>query len=153
MEGSKFSGVDAALDFAIQKEQEAHDMYMDLAGRVQSEAMRQTFRQFAGEELGHKAKLEGIKAGGSLRPVETKIQDLKIADYSVDIEPKNDMNYQEALLFAMQAEKRAFMLYTELAGQTPDAALSELFLGLAQEEAKHKLRFEVEYDEYILTEN
>jgi hypothetical protein len=28
-----------------------------------------------------------------------------------------------------------------------------LFLGLAQEEAKHKLKLETEYDEYILTEN
>ena len=34
-----------------------------------------------------------------------------------------------------------------------DAGLQETFLGLAQEEAKHKLRFEVEYDEFVLTEN
>lgn len=153
MEGSRFGSVDDALDFAIQKEQEAHDMYLDLAQRVQRPEMQSIFRQFAGEELGHKAKLENVKAGGRLRPVETKIQDLKIADYSVDIEPKDHMTYQEALLYAMQAEKRAYMLYTELASQTDDAALVELFQGLAQEEAKHKLRFEIEYDEYILTEN
>jgi len=28
-----------------------------------------------------------------------------------------------------------------------------LFLGLAQEESRHKLRFELEYDEYVLREN
>jgi hypothetical protein len=28
-----------------------------------------------------------------------------------------------------------------------------MLLGLAQEEAKHKLRFEIEYDDQILTEN
>ena len=31
--------------------------------------------------------------------------------------------------------------------------LKQTFLGLAQEEAKHKLRFEVEYDDVILAEN
>jgi len=31
--------------------------------------------------------------------------------------------------------------------------LSEFFSSLAQEEAKHKLRFEIEYDQHILTEN
>ena len=31
--------------------------------------------------------------------------------------------------------------------------MRELFLSLAQEEAKHKLRFEIEYDDMILTEN
>ena len=34
-----------------------------------------------------------------------------------------------------------------------DAELKSLFLRLAQEEAKHKLHFEIEYDEHILTEN
>ena len=28
-----------------------------------------------------------------------------------------------------------------------------IFLALAQEEARHKLRFEIEYDEAVLTEN
>jgi len=149
----KFNSADDVLDFAIGKEQEAHDMYLDLANRVQRPEMQSIFRQFAGEELGHRAKLEHVKAGGKLRPAEGKIQDLKIADYSVEIEPQDNMSYQEALLYAMQAEKRAYMLYSELAGQTDDAALVELFEGLAQEEAKHKLRFEIEYDENILTEN
>lgn len=153
MESSRFSSVDEVLDFAIAREQEAHDMYMDLAGKVDRPAMSKIFEQFANEELGHKAKLEHVKAGGKLKPAEGKIQDLKIADYTIEIQPREGMSYQEALLIAMQAEKRAYMLYNELAGQTTDPALVELFQGLAQEEAKHKLRFEIEYDENILTEN
>jgi rubrerythrin len=60
------------------------------------------------------------------------------------------MTYQEALLFAMKAEKAAFVLYTKLAEVTSDAGLQRVFRNLAQEEAKHKLRFEIEYDDHIL---
>ena len=53
----------------------------------------------------------------------------------------------------MKKEKKAFRLYTNLAETCGDDNLEKVFLGLAQEEAKHKLRFEIEYDDYIMTEN
>jgi len=149
-----YESVDEILDFAIQNEQEAHDFYMQLAQNMTRPAMKEIFEQFAHEELGHKAKLEDVKAGGALKAAEGKIRSLGIADYVVGgAEPSPQMTYQEALIVAMNAEKRAFKLYNGLAASTDDPGLRELFLGLAQEEAKHKLRFEIEYDEYILTEN
>ena len=63
------------------------------------------------------------------------------------------MDYQQALLLAMKKEKAAFKLYSALADRAPNAQLKDVFLGLAQEESKHKLRFEIEYDEYVLREN
>jgi rubrerythrin len=53
----------------------------------------------------------------------------------------------------MKAEKAAYTLYNSLAEATDNGELKKLFLMLAQEEAKHKLRFEVEYDEVVLAEN
>jgi len=53
----------------------------------------------------------------------------------------------------MKAEKAAFILYTDLALATDDPGLKETLLRPAQEEAKHKLRFEIEYDDEILKEN
>jgi rubrerythrin len=53
----------------------------------------------------------------------------------------------------MKAEKAAFRLYHDLAATTDDANLRNVLLGLAQEEAKHKLRFEIEYDDVFLREN
>jgi rubrerythrin len=76
-----------------------------------------------------------------------------MADYHVDIIPKKDMTYQDLLTIAMKKEKGAFKLYTDLANKIIDQNIKEIFLGLAQEEAKHKLRFEIEYDEYILKDN
>jgi rubrerythrin len=40
-----------------------------------------------------------------------------------------------------------------LAASTDDEELRNTLLALAHEEANHKLRFEVEYDEYVLVEN
>jgi rubrerythrin len=57
------------------------------------------------------------------------------------------------LILAMKKEKIAFRLYNDLASASTDEPSKKLFLMLAQEEAKHKLRFEVEYDSNILKEN
>ena len=147
------SNANELLDFAIQGEQEAHDFYMDLAERVERPAMKKLLTQFAREEAGHKKKLENIKKGKQSFPYADDVVDLKIADYLVDIEAKGDLTYQEALILAMKREKAAFKLYTDLAALTADKDLKIIFQSLAQEEAKHKLRFELEYDERVLGEN
>ena len=81
------------------------------------------------------------------------VADLKIADYVVNVKASPNMSYQDALVVAMNKEKAAFRLYTSLAERASDAGLKELFNALAQEESKHKLRFEVEYDDFVLREN
>ena len=63
------------------------------------------------------------------------------------------MTYAESLVFAMKKEKAAFKLYSKLAERAPNVNLKNIFLSLAVEESKHKLRFEIEYDEYVLREN
>jgi rubrerythrin len=150
----KFATADEVLDFAIDKEQDAADLYTRLANDMKFNDMKAVFTGFAKEELGHKAKLEAVKAGKRLVSSEKKIQDLKIGDSLINVDPDaGDMDYQKALILAMKAEKASFRLYSDLAGATDDEELKELFLALAQEEAKHKLRFEIEYDDRVLTEN
>jgi rubrerythrin len=53
----------------------------------------------------------------------------------------------------MKAEKAAFTMYTKLAELTDDPSFTRIFRSLAQEEAKHKLRFEIEYDDHVLEGN
>ena len=77
----------------------------------------------------------------------------KIGEYLVDTEMKSDLDYQQSLILAMKKEKAAFRMYSDLASVAEDGDVKSLLLTLAQEEARHKLRFEVEYDEFILTEN
>jgi len=152
-DSKEFGSADEILDFAIAREQESHDFYNGLADKMEKPWMEKVFRQFAKEELGHKSRLEGVKAGKRLLSSERKVMDLKMADYLVAGEASPDMDYQEALIVAMKKEKAAFKLYHDLAAKVEDDSIKDLFLGLAQEEAKHKLRFEIEYDEVILKDN
>jgi rubrerythrin len=150
----KFKSFDEILEMAIKDEQRAANLYADLAKRSRSDEMRRTFLQFSQEELGHKKKLERIKTGGEVVISDKKVQDLKIGDYLVEVNTsRDDLSYQEALIIAMKEEKAAFRLYSDLADLTDDAAAKEVLLMLAQEEAKHKLRFEIEYDDNILREH
>ena len=144
---------DEILNFAIDREQEAVEFYTDLATRVSNPAMQASFKQFAQEEAGHKSKLQNVKSGRALLKSNDAIADLKISDYTVEEEPTPDMDYQSALVLAMKKEKAAFRLYSDLADLATEPSLKDLLMGLANEEAKHKLRFEVEYDEHVLTEN
>ena len=148
----KFESVDDILEFAIAGEAAANEFYMGLADKMENPAMAKVFEGFAKEELGHKSKLENIKQEKTLEPTE-KAADLKIADYLVDIEPKPGMDYVDALVLAMKKEEAAYRLYLDLAAVAEAEELTNIFLYIAQEEAKHKLRFETEYEEVVLKDN
>jgi len=150
----KLDSVEKVLDFAIEKEQDASDFYTDLANRMEKKHMKDIFEQFSLEEQSHKAKLQQVKSGNlDFSSANQKIMNLKIAEGLMDVSWDSDMDFQTALIVAMKAEKASYKLYTDLAGLTDDANIKNLFLGLAQEEAKHKLRFEIEYDDEVLKEN
>ncbi len=148
-----FETIDDVLDFAIGNEQDAYNFYIELAGKMEAPAMKAVFEGFANEELGHRKKLEMAKEGQFQLGDEKKVIDLKIADYIVDVGPKGDMSYQDALVLSMKKEKAAFKLYMDLSCMAKDPQMVELFVNIAQEEAKHKLRFEIEYDDYVLEGN
>ena len=145
----EFSSVDEILDFAIGEEEAAAEFYSDLAKHMDKPWMREVFEGFAAEERGHKKKLEQMKAGKLLLISAKKLVDLKIAEYVVDVLVNTDMDYQDALIVAMKKEKAAFKLYHNLAACADDEQVRESLLALAQEEAKHKLRFEIEYDQLM----
>ena len=149
----KLDSVDKILDFAIEKEEDAFQFYTDLATKMDRPHMKQVFEQFAKEEKGHKAKLQAVKEGKLLVSAEEKVMDLKIGDNLVEVDLDANLDYQQALVLAMKAEKSAYKLYNDLANSTDNDNLKATLLNLAQEEAKHKLRFEIEYDDYVLKEN
>ena len=149
----QFNIVDDILDFAIANEIEAHKFYTDLAAKMNNRTMKQVFLDFAAEEQTHKKLLEDAKAGRKVLLSREKVANLKIAEFTVAVEPAPNMDFKDALILAMQKEKKAFHLYSSLAHVVEDKAAAELFGSLAQQEAKHKLRFELEYDEIVLKED
>ena len=148
----KWQSIDDILDFAISEEQAAFEFYGRLAAQAAAPEMRATFKSFADEETKHKVRLQAIKLGGTLRPAEGRVVDLRIADYLVDVPASPNLDYRTALVLAMKKEKAAFKLYSDLAASTDDENVRATFRALAEEEARHKLHFELEYDD-LLAEN
>ena len=145
-----FNSMDDILDFAIKNEQKAIDLYTRLAGTAKTNDMRETFEEFTKEEVSHKARLTKIKKDDIFNMPTQEIETLKIADYIIKVEEKEGMSYEDTLILAMNREKAAFKLYSKLAEKAPNDKLKKIFKALAIEESKHKLRFELEYDEHIL---
>jgi len=141
------------IQLAIDNEQAAADLYAGMADRTENPAAKAHFEQLANMERGHKMKLETLDfAFFESRDVKPP-QDLKIADYLVDVELQPDSSYQDTLLYAAKCEKAAAELYTDLAGvyeSVPE--VSNMFQVLAQEEAHHKFIIEREYDDKVYKE-
>ena len=149
----EFDNIDDILEFAMDEEQKAVDFYSELSEKAKTSDMKELFMEFAKEEMNHKARLTKIKSEESYNFKKENISDLKISDFIVNATVTDDMTYQDALIIAMKKEKSAFKLYLALSERASTSVMKEIFLSLAQEESKHKLRFEIEYDEYILRDN
>ena len=138
------------LEFAIFRENEAHNFFMALAGRVKEPQMRQVFEDLAAEELEHKEKLELeiIKTG---KAISTEQQPPRPAsEYIISNDPSQlDIDYKDALLLGMEKEEASFRTYVNLIPSVHDDQSREVLLALAEEEVKHKLRFETEYNMLI----
>jgi rubrerythrin len=145
--------VDEILDYAIDQEQQAADFYADLAVRAEKAGMKDVLLEFSEEEKRHKERLLAVKTGERELTPEQEVLDLKISDYLVEVDATDDISYQDALIIAMKRERAAYELYSDMAEKIPAGKLREVFTGLAREEARHKLFFESEYDERVLTDN
>jgi rubrerythrin len=141
----KFESIENILDFAISREIDAQAFYMKLAGMVENPKLVKDLSDLAVEESEHKEKLEAVKAGkGEIG--EEEIGKLNIVDYAKDVQPHPKMSYVDLLVVGMKKEETSRRLYADLATIAEEQKLKDIFLKLAQEEAKHKLRFEFEYD-------
>lgn len=141
----RFHSINEVLDFAITKEIEAHDLYVKLSAWAERPEVTEAFEDFSEEELRHKEKLEAIKAGNFILQDE-QVGTLNIADSLKAAEPQVNLSYTQALVLAMQREKEAFKLYIQLASISQDPDIKHTLSMLAQEEARHKLQIEIEYD-------
>jgi rubrerythrin len=141
----KFDTVDEILDFAIGREIDAQSFYMKLSSIAKDPKLAKTLTALAAEELDHENELQAIKFGKvTLRDQE--VGTLDIADYAKDVQPGPDISYTDLLIIGMKKEETSRALYVNLASIAAKQDLKNTFLKLAQNEAEHKLRFELEYD-------
>jgi rubrerythrin len=138
------------ITFAIRKEAEAYNLYKTYSRLVKTPGLKTMFEELAQQEQKHREILEGVERKDVSDYKVKKIPDLKIGDYVEKEEFSPDMDYASALRLAIKREELAHRLYSLMAEKAEDPELKKLFSVLAQEESKHKLRLETEYDENIL---
>jgi len=142
---NKLSTMNDVLDFAISGESKAAELYTKMAATANNPWMRKTLEGFAQEELQHGKKLKDVRAGRIALGREG-VGDLGLAEKLDDVEPHPDMDYPELLVFAIKKENLSHGLYSRLASIFTEPKLQETFLALAEQEAEHKRRFEMEYE-------
>jgi rubrerythrin len=125
---------------------------MALAARMVNPEMRKVFEELAAEELEHKARLELeiIKTGRVVKESRKKLYS-EANDYAEDVGSEIDMDYKDLLTMAMQKEESSFRLYVDLASRVVNEDAYEILLALAEEEVRHKMRFEMEYNNILRT--
>lgn len=145
------SSMNDVVRFAIEKEEKAMDFYQKCADRAKNPGIKKFFEEMVEEEMRHKKLLQELDPAGLDTMKLDKVEDLRISDYLVDVEFKEDITYQEALTLAMKKEEKAYEFYNAWKNKCMQEKTAKLFEMLAQEEMKHKRKIETVYDEEILT--
>lgn len=148
-----FKELKDVIDFAIEKEQEAADFYLEASEQESFSGSKDMFKEFAQEEIKHKNLLQDLldnKVDDSVKSYKLKwITDIKRSDFVDEVEYTPGMGYRETLMLAMKREEKALKLYNDMLANSEDANVQKLFKILCQEEAKHKLSLETMYDDYM----
>ena len=138
------------VQFAIEKEIGTSNLYAFCGRIAKYSGAKELFEELAKEEEGHRKLLEGLSIERVDQAKLEPIQDLRISDYLIDVTCKPDSSYADILRVVMKNEEYSVKLYNDLKTSCRDEESRKLFTFLAQEEAKHKLKFEKIYDEEIL---
>ncbi len=147
------SSVGELLELAIAREIQAAEYLTKLAGRVADPAARGLLEQLAQEELGHKARLElEVMKEGIVAQTVGRLIDVGEPEYgeTLDIHPGSDV--KQVLAMAIRKERRSFRFYVDLAGVVLEEELHEALVQMAEEEARHLIRLEREYNKLAASE-
>ena len=148
----KISSYEEAVEFAIEREEEAIQAYGEMSRKVKTPGLRELLLELQKEEKNHRKLLEELSRDKIDFLESVSVPDLKISDYTVDEPTGADMSLQDLLIFAAKKEQKAADFYAELAKTSKKKKLKKLFDYLVQQEKTHKLKLETEYENHVLEE-
>ncbi len=147
------SNIQEIIDFAIQKEKEAYELYSSFTKKIDDLAVKKLFEELAQDELGHREALENLSKAEELLNYEIEsIQDIKLSDHLVTQPIDENSGLQQVFIFAMKEEKAALELYTKLAESAIDEEHISVYQKLAQMELNHKNKLESLYEDMFYAE-
>lgn len=147
---------DAAVEMAIQMENEGFRNYLAAIRSVTDKGAREILCENALDELDHKhqlekALLEGRMAGGKDLDQPVPTMHLDYVFKKMELGPGSGV--REALLYAIHLEKGAVDFYGTVATGCEGAPMGALFQQLLKEESRHLQSLEDLYERHFMTEN
>lgn len=149
----EFVTLEDIVKFAMQREEEAVQLYTEAARLSTDIASRKMFESIVTEETGHKTVFSNIDIAKAEQLSSQKLPDMGISKYLVSTPLRPNMTYAEILQYAIKTEDSAYHLYKGAAEGTDDPQLKKTLLLFAEVELGHKKRVEDIYDAHVLTEN
>lgn len=145
----EFKSIPEILRFSISKERASVRFYRDMMSKADNPATKSLFKVLIQKEQEHIAalQLEIEKLGHTVDASKEALDSVFRWDERLEPnDPAPNMSFTEALLLAVQKERAAFRLYARLLGSVRDEHLSKTLLELAEEEMRHVLHLEREYE-------
>ena len=139
--------VQSILETAIEKEQEAHEFYMDLYNLVEDTTAKDALLFLADEETKHEEFLRNYLTGayGADALQLHDVVDYEIAEYLEIPDIEKGMEAKDIYLVAAHRELNSYNFYKNLADIHPDGEVKDLLLKMANQELKHKEKVEYLY--------
>jgi rubrerythrin len=138
------------LEIAITREIEAYKFFLTLAARLDDPGLCKMLEEFAQEELTHKERLE-LELIKNAIVVNTSNKDhiFQQSDYVISKEEIINLDLKDLLEICIQKEDASFRFYQEMLLHAQDTSTKETLLAIIEDEIKHKLRFETEYQKLL----
>ena len=138
-------------DNAIYKEIASQALYIEARRDTEDPAAVKMLEELASEEFKHAVILRKMKdSGWEPRDLNAAaLPDLKLSAYLKGPDTLVGAGLQDVLIFAMKREDQSVAFYSRLMSVFRLEASKLLCARLAQEELKHKMRLEMEYQELL----
>ena len=145
----EFKSIPDILKFSISKERASIKFYQDLLRHLADSATQSLFEVLIQKEQEHveTLQLEIEKLGLTVDTDTEKLDSTFLWDERLETDgPVTHMSFVDTLLLAIQKERAAFRLYAKLLATVKDEELGEVLMELAEEEMRHVLQLEHEYE-------
>src|ERR1035437_10274482 len=122
-----FTTIDDVLLFALESENQSIEFYSRLAESATEEVVKKMFLDLMREEVCHVKKLEYFFSNKNELELSKIDIDLSSDKYFPHVSPAADVNFEECLIIAIQKERAAINLYTDLARESTTQTMIDLF--------------------------
>jgi rubrerythrin len=145
----EFTSISDILKFAISKEQASIQFFRDLLPQITDTGVRSLLALLIKQEQAHieLLQLEMNKLGYTVAPNNKGAAVSCFGDEPLEVDDRiRSMTFVEMLRLAIRKERAAFQLYVQIFSMMDDEPLGKVLLELAEEEMRHVLLLEREYE-------